>query len=211
MSNSLDFEQVGDGAGGLAARPVGTDRRRRRAIPEQLDTRVSSATTVARRPVMVIPPPGPRSRSGERWSSELRKPVFQKMTSTSSAVSAVPSDPVPPQSQHTPVSVIRVNIGRQVRMPSRRAASIAGVRANPVTETTDVGGSPARTRSSTRATAARPFSAVNGVGSNDGSRREHQNVCTPGAFRAISISSWTAEMPAPTTRTRLPANSAGPV
>ena len=83
------------------------------------------------------------------------------------------------------------------------AATVARLRdCGAVTDTTDVGGRPARTRRSTRATASRPNSGENGWGSKCGLVREHQNVRTPGACRAISISSPTAEIPAPTTSTR---------
>jgi len=76
---------------------------------------------------------------------------------------------------------------------------------SPVTLTTLAGGRPARTRRSTSATAARPYSGVNPVSRNTGGRRVTQVV--PLATSAISMSNWTAEVPPPTTTTCLPRNS----
>jgi hypothetical protein len=101
---------------------------------------------------------------------------------------------------------MRANIGRRSRTPASRAARSAGVSGSPVTDTIEPGGSPARTRSSTRATAARPCSAVNSRADQTGSRRVTQVVLVTAA---TSISSWTAEMPPPTTTTCRPAKSSG--
>jgi integrase len=80
--------------------------------------------------------------------------VHQRITS---ARRVVPSD------QRTPSSRISLNIGSRFRTPRARIASTAGVTGSPVTETTDLGGKPRRTRSSTSATAARPLSTVNAL------------------------------------------------
>ncbi|CAM3841391.1 hypothetical protein TSOC111612_17490 [Tsukamurella ocularis] len=75
---------------------------------------------------------------------------------------------------------------------------MASVIGKPVTETTDPGGSPARTRSSTRATARRPLSGSKGVVSHCTSRRVNHTVS---ATAEISSSNCTAVIPAPTTAT----------
>ena len=108
-----------------------------------------------------------------------------------------------PSSQRTPSSTISLNIGRRSSTPRARIASTAGVTGRPVTDTTDLGGSPARTLSSTSFTAARPASSSNGPVRNSGGRRvTHVVVVT----REISSRSWIAEMPAPTTTTCRPTN-----
>jgi hypothetical protein len=146
-------------------------------------------------PVITMPPPGSRNMSGAKWSSELRKPVHQRITSARSTV---------PSGHRTPSCVISRNIGRRSITPRARIASIAGVMGMPVTDTTEAGGSPRRTRSSTRATAARPASSSNGPSRNSGTRRVTQVVAVT---REISSSNWIAEMPAPTMTTCSPANS----
>lgn len=77
-----------------------------------------------------------------------------------------------------------------------------------MTETTLIGGSPCRTRSSTSATAARPNSSVKGPSRNTGGRRVTHVVAA--AYRAVSSRCWVPEAPPPTTTTRFPANSCGP-
>ena len=61
-----------------------------------------------------------------------------------------------PSAQRTPSLVISSNIGSRSSTPRARIASTLGVTGSPVTDTTEVGGNPRRTRSSTSATAARP-------------------------------------------------------
>ena len=81
-----------------------------------------------------------------------------------------------------------------------------GKRRVPVTDTTEPGISPLRTRSSTWATAARPSSGVKSPSWNSGGRRVTQITCvTP----EISSSICKAEIPAPTISTFCPANSPG--
>lgn len=144
-------------------------------------------------------PPGSRSRNGARWASEARNPVAHRITSAATSR---------PSSQATPRAVIRSNTGRRSSTPRSRAARTASVAYSPVTPTTLCGGSPRRTRSSTRATAARPSSASKASSRKTGGRRVTQVVAA--ATSAISISNWTAEVPPPTTTTRAPANSSGP-
>ena len=74
-----------------------------------------------------------------------------------------------------------------------------GLRGMPVTETTEPGISPCRTRSSTRATAARPSSGVKSVSRNSGARRVTQIVS---ATCDTSSRICRAEIPAPTITTR---------
>ena len=74
----------------------------------------------------------------------------------------------------------------------------------PVTEMTLPGGSPRRTRSSTPAIAATRAGTSKSSSIHTGSRRVTQIVS---ATWEISSSSWIADTPAPTTTTRLPANS----
>lgn len=90
--------------------------------------------------------------------------------------------------------------------PCSRARRTCSVIGNPVTETTLRGGSPSRTRSSTIATAARPRSSSNGPSRKAGGRRVTHTV--PCATSAISIRCCTAEVPPPTTTTRLPSKAA---
>jgi hypothetical protein len=126
----------------------------------------------------------------------LRNPVHQRITSARSAV---------PSGHRTPSGVTSLNIGRRSRAPRARIASTAGVTGMPVTETTEAGGRPRRTRSSTSFTAAGPAAASNGPVRNSGGRRvTHVVVVT----RDTSSSSCSAEIPAPTTTTCRPANSA---
>ncbi|SLI62664.1 Uncharacterised protein [Mycobacteroides abscessus subsp. abscessus] len=110
-----------------------------------------------------------------------------------------------PSAQRTPSGSMWSNIGRRASAPRRWAARSRSFHSSPVTETTEPGGSPRRTRSSTWATAARPASGVNSPSRNTGSRRVTQVVLVTWD---ISSSNCTAEIPPPTTTTCLPANSA---
>src|SRR5690606_27818678 len=83
--------------------------------------------------------------------------------------------------------------------------AIAGVMGKPVTDTTDLGGRPARTRSSTIATASLPSSGVNSYFRKSGDRRAPQVVLV---ILETSPNSCTADIPPPTTITCWPANSA---
>ena len=113
-----------------------------------------------------------------------------------------------PSDHSTPSGTTRVNIGLRASTPLAIPARTPGVSPSPVTPTTLRGGSPARTRSSTRATAARPCSGPNGVLCHSGSRRVTHVVAA--AYGAISRSSCTAVIPPPTTTTRFPAMACGP-
>ena len=141
---------------------------------------------------MTMPPPGPRRCRGRRWSSSARQPVFQKMMSACWCV---------PSAQVTPSGVIRSNIGRRSSTPLVWASRTARVRVRPVTLTTLAGGRPARTALSTSATAARPRSGLNMSSLKIGGLRVTQVVLA--ATLATSISSCTADVPPPTTTTRL--------
>ena len=82
----------------------------------------------------------------------------------------------------------------------------AGVSGSPVTLTMLCGGSPARVRSSTWATASRPTSGVNVSSRHGGGRRVTQVVVVTRASRSVS---WTAEVPPPITTTCPSARSSG--
>ena len=113
-----------------------------------------------------------------------------------------------PSAHITPPAVKRSGSGWRCSTPAAIPACTSGVRISPVTLTTLRGARPARTRSSTSATAARPASASNGPSCHTGGRRVTQVVAA--ATGAISSRSCTADVPPPTTTTRFPANSAGP-
>ncbi len=106
-----------------------------------------------------------------------RNPVAYRITSASTTR---------PSSQTTPVGVRRSKSGSRSSTPLSRACRIASVIGSPVTLTTLRGGSPCLTRSSTRATAARPRASPNGPSRNTGGRRVTQVVAA--ATGAISIS-----------------------
>ena len=109
-----------------------------------------------------------------------------------------------PSGMRTPSSSIDANIGCRTSTPRACAARAHGVQCMPVTEMTLPGGSPRRTRSSTPAIAATRAGMSKASSDQSGSRRVTQNVS---ATCEISSSSCTAETPAPTMTTRLPANS----
>ena len=84
------------------------------------------------------------------------------------------------------------------RPPLAAASRSVGVQIRPVTLTTDSGVRPARTRSSTMATAALPSSGPNSPSRQIGSRRVTQVLVV--TFE-ISARCCTAEIPPPTTTT----------
>ncbi len=160
-------EEVRHDAGRLAAGPVRPDRRRGRSVTQELHPR-SSATTVARRPVMVMPPPGPRSRSGARWSSALRKPVFQKMVSSGRSGRE-------PSRHRTPSGMISSKIAsrRGSRRPPRRRWRASGADRSP-RRPRSVGAR--RGPVVRRGRRLRDPLRAEGRSEKTGSRRLHQNV-----------------------------------
>ena len=144
-----------------AAGPVGADRAGRGAVPDQVNPRVGDhpgavhRDTAARRAQPAAGRDG-RARPGSRCTRGSRPP----------ARTARPT-------QATPSGVIRSNTGSRSRTPRSRSRRTSGVTGSPVTPTTLPGGRPARTASSTRATAARPSSGPNSSSLNVGRAAGH--------------------------------------
>src|SRR5690554_1997355 len=95
-------------------------------------------------------------------------------------------------------------MGKRFSTPLSCRCRIAGVKGNPATETTDFGGKPSRTLSSTIATACLPFSWSNSYTLKSGSFLVTHVVFV---ISEISPNNCTAEIPPPTIITCFPVNS----
>ena len=152
MTSTVD-QQFLDLADRGPPRAVRADRARRRPVADE----VHAAGRRGARAVHPDAAAGSRAAcSGARWS-------------IAGAETGRPEDDVGvdsrPSSHSTPSGVIRSNIGRRSSTPAARAPRRPASTASPVTLTTLSRRQPGRTRSSTRATAARPFS-LNGPSRN---------------------------------------------
>ena len=169
---------------GRAARrgPRAPARRPARLAPMVLaegpyPTRWIRGSRTARVPSTRMPPPGSRSRSGARWSMAARKPVAHRMTSASTVAAVVPghaarSDPV---EHRQPVEHARP-AGPPDRVGQRQSGHL----------TTLCGGSPRRTRSSTRRRPPGPGPRRTGPSRKTGGRRVTQVVSAAALGRSPS-------------------------